>query len=646
MSRQATIDLALPPPPRDLTEEKLQLLDKAAGDVASTEEEGGQCAEATYKLMCCGTAGDNQFRELLARIIAPTERQFLTVDNIARSMQAPSRELRYRNFKLTGDAAKRDDFGWWFLSKVPPEIDAFQNDQILPALMAHTVRSDPRGFVDILRTRAFNHAPSWMVWENLTDERFDDIFANRFGAEMIRKPTEAELAHYDELFKMKMNQPRAHIPMPKLDKPTWGKKPNAERTPGGRRASDPTVREAGAANGLGEARTKLQKAKSAVGAGMAAAGKEIAVVDITELLRDVERKRTTYPTPSCKIFFSAHGGLHARAIVMYHVDGTTETYVRDKSETWHFAKRAAMASVLYAHQIGVHLVHGHLLCESMMVLAYKYLDPKHFFFKWLEPLAADVQFINESWGLGLILYGTIMEMGPITSDGIIKLVENAKTNAFEGDLTWDIIERLKPENSGVPESCKWNWRTTARVVAGIVRELATAVVDRFYDPNDAALAEFLSQCYWWRHTKTGCTGTRPAKPGDSQAGAKKQVINLMVEFYMNASYRHDYSHDDFLWRACSYLPPMLQRNVDPERPETYLPSKSIYAMNLQVTHALQAGVIETPLEGYPSAYGGDAQLKPAVDSFVHDMKALLAVANIQGEKATHGHMNQCGSMTH
>lgn len=458
---------------------------------------------------------------ILARVFSPPEQQFLTVDRIAYAMQEPSKALRRKHFYELG--IERDKFGWWYCSKVPDEIEAFQRNQILPAMAAHTLEKAPSTFFEILRTRLASASPSWMVWTPLTDELFDDMFHSRFGAEILRRPTDAEGA----IFARALKDHGAEV---------------AARSSDGR-----TVAEKLRGGALLAASAQMDHKK------------EMTVCDLSLLTKGCERKTHLYQTPDVKLYFNANKhGIRCMAIEMIQPDGKTQVTINDRSDEWMFAKRVAAGALVTAHQIGVHLAHGHLLAESQVVLVYKYLDPSHWLFHWIEPLAGDVMFINETWGLEAILYGTIMDMGPMTSKGLIHVIENAKSIAFEGDLTWDIMKRLEPEHCGVPEHCPFNYRFTARILEKFVRELATAVADKFYRAEDEKLAAFLKACYWWR--------PNPA----AQPANKAAVVNYMVEFFMNASFRHDYSHDDYLWHITHALPTQLLPAPDIKRPSSYM----------------------------------------------------------------------------
>jgi len=563
---------------------------------------------------------------LLSRVFAPPEQQFLTVDRIAYAMQAPSKELRRKHFKEV--EVSRDEHGWYYCSKVPDAIEKFQRTEILPAMAMHTLEKAPGTFLEIMRTRLFHAAPGWMSYTHLTDELFNDIFHSRFGAEVLRKPTAAER----ELVKSLLSKKGKYVIM---------------------RKSSTKARLEGAVKLVQVALSPLTPHLSHLTSHLShltshtvtphlshrfvqAAGinfdKELTICDLSLFTKGCERKEHVFWVPDTKLFFSASSrGIDCVAIEFQHKDGSIEHYVdsgASDSDEWHFAKRLAATALITAHQLGVHLAHGHLLAESQVVLAYKHLTPTHWLFNWVEPLAGDVQFINETWGLEVIIYGTIMDMGPMTSPGLAKILENAKSLAFEGDLTWDLMERLKPEHSGVPEHCPFNYRFTARILQGYVRELATAVADKYWSPADKATINFLREVYWWKAPPNTVT--------------KKDAIDWMTGFFMNASYRHDYSHDDYLWRIGHALPTVLMANPVPSDPSTYMPNKKIFSMSLQIAHSLQAGVIETPLEAYYYLVEGDADkdIRLAVDKFVSNVQGLLVLGG------RHEHMNQCGSMTH
>lgn len=422
------------------------------------------------------------------------------------------------------DAARARPPAFLLFSNVVAAAAAARALQILPAMAAHTVTKAPSTFFEIFRTRLASASPSWMVWQPLTDELFDDIFHSRFGAEILRKPTVAEAQAVDDALK------------------SHGKAVAARQ--GGDKRS---------------ARERLQGGKMLAVSTTVDHKKQMAVCDLSKLTRGCERKAHLYYTPEVKIFFDAtKRGLHCTAIEFEPPSGQIEMVVNDASPEWHFAKRLAVTSLVTAHQIGVHLTHGHLLVESQVVLAYKFLDPSHWFFHWIEPLAGDVQFINETWGLEAIIYGTIMDMGPMTSEGLKRVIDNAKSAAFEGELTWDIIKKLEFANSGVPESCPFNYRTTARILNGYVRELCTAIADKHFRPEDTRLEAFMKTCYWWRPNPT------------AQPYTKEAVVEYMTQFFMNASYRHDYSHDDYLWHVVKALPVQLMPNPVMDRPSSYM----------------------------------------------------------------------------
>jgi len=527
--------------------------------------------------------------EWLSHVVSPPERQYLTVDRIAYSMQEPSKTLRRKYFSAVGVA--KDEHGWWFCSEVPEEIDQFQRNEILAAMSAHTIQKDPRTFYEIMRARAFHAAPDWMVWQPLTDELFNDIFHSRFGAELIRKTTAEELKNFNASM-------QGHVGA------------NTEKVQGNTAAS----------------RLRGGAMRAVVTEQMS----DVVVCDLTLLLKDAQRKPPDhcYPTPAMKFYFTANElGIKVRAIEMLHITGKDEFYYANGSPEWDFAKRVASSALITAHQIGVHLTHGHFLAESQVVLAYKWLHVDHWIFKWIEPLAGDVQFINETWGKEAILYGTIMDMGPCTTEGLAQIITNAKTIAFEGDDTWHLMKRLQPAYSGVPDKCPWNYRLTATILEGFVRTLATAVADKFYNADDLAMKNFMKSVYWWRPAPSATPTTKAA------------VIEYMVEFFMNTSYRHDYAHDDYLWHVAKSLPPQIKPAPNPLVPASYLPSKEVYAMTLQIAHALQAGVIETPLEAYYAVYP-EPDMRPAVETFVSQVQSLLVLGG------PHEHMNQCGSMTH
>ena len=108
----------------------------------------------------------------------------------------------------------------------------------------------------------------------------------------------------------------------------------------------------------------------------------------------------------------------------------------------------------------------------------------------------------------------------------------------------------------MPEHCPFNYRFTARLLEGYVRELATAIADKYWSPSDVSAANFMKEVYWWK--------------SPPQTVSKKDTIEWMVGFFMNASYRHDYSHDDYLWKIGHALPTQLMPNPVPSNPSSYL----------------------------------------------------------------------------
>lgn len=177
----------------------------------------------------------------------------------------------------------------------------------------------------------------------------------------------------------------------------------------------------------------------------------------------------------------------------------------------------AISSALMSHQLQYHLVFGHLMVETFVSLAYKHLDPDHFVFKFLEPICADVGFVNRSWGVGLIAdlprpsgksyHYPLSPALPFTTRGVLDAIKRGQSIVTAENFFCFHKGSYLQGGCGVKDSTPFEYRDISAKVFQTSIEFARCVVDKFWEDQDDKLAHWWESSCWEKTFLARCTLT-------------------------------------------------------------------------------------------------------------------------------------------
>jgi hypothetical protein len=295
----------------------------------------------------------------------------------------------------------------------------------------------------------------------------------------------------------------------------------------------------------------------------------------------------------------------------------------------------AIACAMTAHQLQYHLVLGHMLAETYVALAYKHLTVDHYLFKLLEPVCADVGFINRSWGLEVIsgLKGVknarsspppiISKVLPLTTKGIIDAVSKAQGMFAPSD--WFVFDPdgYLQSKCGVNQCTDFKFRTTACDIFEALLIWTQEVVDRYWQEDDDLLQAWWS-AIWWQQMQSACRDLSPCS-----------LAHVVATLLFNATFNHDRAHDEYFVRNYHRFPMMFRECGGSTKLEDYLPSDS-YMTHVQVAaFGLHSGNLESPFSCFREPFGQD--LSKELQKFENDITRIIMESS---------EYNELGTMTH
>lgn len=358
------------------------------------------------------------------------------------------------------------------------------------------------------------------------------------------------------------------------------------------------------------------------------------VCDLRESLQGFELREGHVYHPCRVVFRQGKQGLVVEAIVTGGA-GSPETAYRPDTgtpEEWLWAKRQAVAGALQRHQYQEHLVYGHMVMETFVALAYKYLSPEHYAFKLLGPVSGDVGFVNRSWGMDMLVNGTgepinawcIGKVTPralLSEAGVLSQILHAQ-RSFEARKSWFWFDEggYVMGGCGVQESIPFVVRDTARRFFDVTLAWTSSVVEAFWQEEDHALRSWW-EAIWWKQMQ-------PARRDLSRASLARLLATCIVQ----ATYIHDLAHE--VWLPENYAGLQLNlvhrggRSTDPA---DYLPTHEAQRRLRLSLMALNGSSLESPLLCYRKVFKEDRlqeALRAFEDGLVRIVQATPSVTHV------------------
>lgn len=364
------------------------------------------------------------------------------------------------------------------------------------------------------------------------------------------------------------------------------------------------------------------------------AGVQGVVCDTWPYLLGIKAKPGMWWEPAKVVFRQTSSGLQVAGITTYKQGGARQHFSPGSSTRyeWLWAKRMAIATSFTVSQLVPHLVHGHLMTEAFVALAYKYLTPHHYVFRWLEPLCSDVGFINRSWGLeaicdmpnpdGLLHRFSASHALALNGPSCLEVISRGARLAQAEDVLWFESDGAMYGGNGVSVSTPMPYRDTAVKLFHVMVQFAADVVNRFWDDEDHDLAE------WWKAVWSWEKMSPLRKPLD-----RENVAHFLATICFNATYRHDHAHDEWILQHHVLNLPMLRKG-DVTYPESYLPTKRLQLAAFAAVSGLVTGNIENPFDGHIDAF---PELNDEALRYVDAADKIIFEC---------GHKDSLGTMTH
>jgi len=175
---------------------------------------------------------------------------------------------------------------------------------------------------------------------------------------------------------------------------------------------------------------------------------------------------------------------------------------------------------------------------------------------------------------------------PFTEKAMLDAVLRAQETTQPEDWYWFDQGGLMSTDSGVKESTPWIFRENARRIFQAMLKFCRSVVENHWKDDDLLLQNWWSSLWW-----------KKMKPVQRELN-RENLAHLLATLMFNTTYRHDLAHDEWFMEHHQFLVSRLRDCKGSLSPRQYLPSRFMHLRNRVVAISLIGGNLESPLVSF------------------------------------------------